>query len=114
MLESKRHPVSSKLQKGKRLRTITRTFRIKAEWDDVMKNEAERQGISVNVLANLIFRRYVLLGRWAKERNAIVLTQRTFQELITALPEEKIALLAEKNGASDIQNIFLAPRSREE
>jgi hypothetical protein len=51
----------------KRQETVTRTFHIRAEWDDVVRKEAERQGISVNVLVNLISARSFLsqiTGTW--------------------------------------------------
>ena len=93
-------------QLTKRQKTITRTFRIRAEWDHILQEEAERQGISVNVLVNLILRKYALFDRWARGYNAISLTQRTFRELIDSIPVEKLALVGEKSGSSDVQNIL--------
>jgi hypothetical protein len=93
-----------KTTKGKK--TVTRTFRIRADWDYVLQKEAERQGISVNVLVNLIFRKYALLDRWASGYNAISLTQTAFRELINEIPVEELAVAGEKSGSSDIQNIL--------
>jgi hypothetical protein len=90
----------------RRQKTITRTFRIREEWDHILQEEAERQGISVNVLANLILRKYALFDRWARGYNAISLTQRTFRELIDSIPVEKLALVGEKSGSLDAQNIL--------
>jgi len=89
-----------------RHKTITRTFRIRAEWDHILQEEAERQGISVNVLVNLILRKYALFDRWARGYNVITLTQRTFREIIDNIPVEKLALAGEKSGSSDAQNIL--------
>lgn len=93
-------------QLTKRQKTITRTFRIRVDWDDILQEEAERQGISVNVLVNLILRKYALFDRWTRGYNAISLTQRTFRELIDSISEEKLALIGEKSGSSDAQNIL--------
>jgi hypothetical protein len=97
---------SSQRISGTRHKTVTRTFRIKAEWDNILKHEAERQGISVNVLMNLILRRYALFDRWTHSYNAISLTQRAFREVIEGIPAENLALAGEKSGPSDVQNIL--------
>ncbi len=93
-------------QLTKKQKTITRTFRIRNELDDILQEEAEREGISVNVLVNQIFRKYALFDRWARGYNAISLTQRAFREVIDSVPVEKLALAGEKSGASDVQNIL--------
>lgn len=87
-------------------KTVTRTFRIRAEWDNILQEEAERQGISVNVLVNLILRKYALFDKWARNYNVISLTQRTFRELIDEVPLEKLGLVGEKSGPSDAHNIL--------
>jgi hypothetical protein len=91
---------------GKRQKTVTRTFRISAEWDDVLRKDAERQGMSVNVLMNLILRRYALFDRWARGHNVISLTQRAFREVLEGIPLENLALAGEKSGSSDPQSIL--------
>jgi hypothetical protein len=97
---------SSQRISGTRHKTVTRTFRIKAEWDNILKHEAERQGISVNVLMNLILRRYALFDRWARGHNVISLTQRAFREVLEGIPLENLALAGEKSGSSDPQSIL--------
>ena len=59
---------------GKAKKTVTRTFRISAEWDEFLKKEAEIRGISVNVLVNLIIRRHVHIGRLAQADDLICQT----------------------------------------
>ena len=93
-------------QLAQKQKTVTRTFRIRAEWDNILQEEAERQGISVNVLVNLILRKYALFDKWARNYNVISLTQRTFRELIDEVPLEKLSLVGEKSGPSDAQNIL--------
>ena len=101
-LDSKNpHRFSSKKQK-----TVTRTFRIRGEWDDILKQEAEKQGTSVNVLVNSIFQKYALFDRLAQGHNSISLTQQTFHTLLSCIPEESIALAGEKSGSTDIQNLL--------
>ena len=87
-------------------KTVTRTFRIRAEWDDFLKKEAERRGISVNVLMNLILRRCTVIDKVARGFNIISLTKRAFRGIIEAIPLEHLALAGEKTGSKDIQNIL--------
>ena len=69
-------------------KTITRTFRIRQEWDSVLQDEATRQGVSVNVLLNKILRKYSLYSRWTDRNNDITLPQRTLKEILTTQQAE--------------------------
>ncbi len=89
-----------------RRKSVNRTFRIKAEWDDFLRKEAERRGISVNVLLNLILRRSASFDTLARGYNVISMTKRSFREIVEQIPLETLALVGEKTGANDIQNIL--------
>jgi hypothetical protein len=91
-------------KKGKK--TITRTFRINEEWNNILSEEAEKQGISVNVLVNLIFRRYARFDRWTRDHKVISLTQDSFREIIRGIPTVKLAKTGEFRGAPAIQSII--------
>jgi hypothetical protein len=86
-------------------KTVTRTFRITAEWDNILKQEANKQGTSINVLVNSIFQNYALFDRWAHDYNSVSLTQNTFQNLLSLIPEDRIASAGKKSGSTDIENI---------
>lgn len=87
-------------------KTVTRTFRVREEWDDVLRREAEKQGLSVNVLVNLILRRYALFDRWTRNYKVSSLTQASLREILQVVPSEKIAKVGEIRGAPAIQNII--------
>ena len=90
-------------------KTITRTFRISAKWDDSLQEEAKRQGVSVNVLVNKIFRRYCLFSRWIDRNNDTILPQRDLRELIKVAPTEKIPEIATNcgfNSTIDVLNML--------
>jgi len=91
-------------KKGKT--TVTRTFRLRKEWDDVLRREAEKQGLSVNVLVNLILRRYAFFDRWTRNYKVISLTQGSFQEVLEGSLLENLAKAGEKRGAPSIQSII--------
>jgi hypothetical protein len=89
-----------------RKRTITRTFRISKEWDDILQEESERQGVSVNVLVNKILRKYSLFSRWIDRNSDITLPQRNLREIINVAPTEKLAEIANNSGAPAVMNIL--------
>ena len=87
-------------------KTVTRTFRVREEWDDVLRMEAEKQGLSVNVLVNLILRKYALFDRWTRNYKVSSLTQASLREILQVVPSEKLAKVGEMRGAPAIQNII--------
>jgi hypothetical protein len=97
--------LSKKRHFDMRKKTITRTFRIRKEWDDVLQEEAARQGVSVNVLLNKILRKYSHYSRWADRNSDMSLPQQTLREMIRTVPEERLAEAGNRSGASDAINI---------
>lgn len=91
---------------SKRKKTVTRTFRIWEEWDEVLRKDAERQGISVNVLMNLILRRYARFDRLGRDGNFISLTKHAFRDIIEGIPLERLALTGEKTGSKDVLDVL--------
>ena len=95
-----------RIASDKRRETVTRTFRINAEWDRVLREESERQGISVNVLMNLILRRYANFDRLCRDSDTICLSKLAFRKMIENMPLEHMALAGEQTGSKDIQNMM--------
>ena len=103
----KRGGLKKRSQFFKRKRaTVTRTFRIDADWDEVLKGDAERQGISVNVLMNLILRKYANFDRLCLDRNSISMPKLGFRKLIENMPAEHLAKAGEVSGSKEIQSIL--------
>ncbi|UCC58452.1 MAG: hypothetical protein JSW14_00550 [Candidatus Bathyarchaeum sp.] len=100
--------MSNKNRLDRRKKTITRTFRIRKGWDDVLQEEAARQGVSVNVLLNKILRKYSLYSRWADRNNDMSLPQQTIREILKTVPVENLAEAGRRSGASDVINIVNA------
>jgi hypothetical protein len=90
---------------GTRKKTITRTFRIKKEWDSVLQDEAARQGVSVNVLLNKLLRKYSLYSRWSDRKNDASFPRQTLREILKAIQVEGLAEAGTKCGALDAINI---------
>jgi hypothetical protein len=92
----------------KRKKTITRTFRIRQEWDNVLQEEATRQGVSVNVLVNKILRKYALYSRWNDRNNDTSLPKRTLHKIINTCQVEELAEAGTRSGALDAMNLVNA------
>ena len=92
----------------KRKKTITRTFRIRQEWDNVLQEEASRQGVSVNVLLNKFLRKYSLYSRWTERNNDISLSQQTLREILSTVQVEMLVEAGTRSGALDAINIVNA------
>ncbi|PVX24789.1 MAG: hypothetical protein CW691_06515 [Candidatus Bathyarchaeum sp.] len=98
----------NKVSSDRRKKTITRTFRIRQEWDNVLQQEAARQGVSVNVLLNKLLRKYSLYSRWSERNNDVSLPQQTLRELLNTVQVENLAEAGTKSGALDAVNIVNA------
>ena len=92
----------------KRKKTITRTFRIRQEWDNILQKEAARQGVSVNVLLNKILRKYSLYSRWDDRNKDVTLPQRTLSEILNNVQVEDLAEVGTRSGALDAINLVNA------
>ena len=90
---------------GTHKKTITRTFRIRKEWDSVLQEEAARQGISVNVLLNRLLRKYSLYSRWSNRNNDASFPRQTLREILKTVQVESLAEAGTKSGALDAINI---------
>lgn len=97
----------SRQDKGRK--TITRSFRISKEWERVLEEKAENQGLSVNVLMNRILRRYALFGRWTdhtRAHDSTTLTQRALGEILKAASEPNLAAAGAESGYLDIVDVL--------
>jgi hypothetical protein len=108
LFEADRSKTSNKPRRAsdKKQETVTRTFRIRAEYDDFLRNEAERRGISVNVCMNLLLRKCASFDCLSRGYNVISLTKWAFREILEYIPLEHLAHAGEKTGAKDCQNIL--------
>jgi hypothetical protein len=88
-----------------RKKTVTRTFRIRQEWDSILQEEAARQGVSVNVLLNKLLRKYSLYSRWSNRKNDASFPRQTLREILKTVQVESLAEAGTKSGALDAVNI---------
>jgi hypothetical protein len=81
--------------KGK---TVTRTIRIDEGYDDILKYEAERKGVSVNTILDQQLRKYVQSYRYFENLSAITLSATSLHALLNVIDEEEILAIGTELG----------------
>jgi hypothetical protein len=81
--------------KGK---TTTRTIRIDEGYDDILKYEAERRGISVNTILDQQLKKYVQSYRYFENLSAVTLSASSLHSLLEVISEEEMLTIGEKLG----------------
>ncbi len=70
--------------------TVTRTFRVNKEWDQVLNEEAQWMGISVSALLDHIVRRYVVVERFQRNSPVISMDNKLFTQLLQSVNEDDL------------------------
>ncbi|MFH1180020.1 MAG: hypothetical protein V1710_06650 [Candidatus Bathyarchaeota archaeon] len=81
--------------KGK---TVTRTIRIDEGYDDILKYEAERKGVSVNTILDQQLRKYVQSYRYFENLSAITLSATSLHALLNVIEEKEILAIGTELG----------------
>jgi hypothetical protein len=81
--------------KGK---TVTRTIRIDEGYDDILKYEAERKGVSVNTILDQQLRKYVQSYRYFENLSAVTLSATSLHALLNVIEEEEILAIGTELG----------------
>ena len=58
-----------------RASTVTRSFRFETEISDVLEEEAERMGVSVNALVNIVLKGYSNFTRYLSKIDMVVINR---------------------------------------
>ncbi|MFP3951258.1 MAG: hypothetical protein ACLFVP_03830 [Candidatus Bathyarchaeia archaeon] len=80
--------------------SVPRTLRIDKELDEALREDAERQGTSVNSLANMIFRQYALTQRYSGGEQRMVFHPGTVEVIMSKPSEEEVAEAGLEVGAT--------------
>ena len=70
--------------------TVTRTFRVNKEWDEILHEQAQWQGISVSNLLDQIVRRYVVSDRFQSNSPVISMENKAFIRLLQTVNEDDL------------------------
>ena len=91
---------------NRKRKTVGRSFRIAEEWLDVLTEEAEKQGVSVNSLLNRLLQQYAYL-RYMLRYGAITLTSKGFSGILECCPEDKLREKGRNAGSTITRDILL-------
>ena len=81
--------------KGK---TVTRTIRIDEGYDEIIKYEAERRGVSVNTILDQLLRKYVQSYRYFENLSAVTLSASSLLSFLEIIEEEEIIEIGKELG----------------
>jgi hypothetical protein len=92
-------------------RTVARSFRINESTIGVLEEEAARQGVSVNTMANQVLTRFAKVDRHSLRAKKFEFTRDVIKEIFEALPEEKVAEIGRRYGNGLVFNGQLLTQS---
>jgi hypothetical protein len=87
--------------------TVTRTVRINEAYDEVLRYEADRHGVSVNTLVDNIIRKYSVSYRFFDNLGAVTISPNTFSELLSVLEEDEVRAIARSSGVERPKELIL-------
>jgi len=70
--------------------TTTRTIRIDEGYDEILRYEADRKGVSVNTILDQLLKKYVQTYRYFENLSAVTLSAQSLRALIEVIEEEDI------------------------
>jgi len=92
--------------KAKKRKTVGFSSRLDEEWLDVLRQESESQGISVNSLINKILKDYCKHYRWVERLGMLIITRPTMSKIVTCCPDEKLKEIAKISGTITAKDLF--------
>lgn len=87
--------------------SITRSFRFETDVLNVLDEEAERMGISVNALVGIILRRYSEFSRYLSKIDMVVINRDILTSLLERFDEEEVYKLGVKLGGSVLPDTII-------
>jgi hypothetical protein len=91
---------------NKKRKTVGRSFRIDEELLNVLNEEAEKQGVSVNSLLNRLLQRYSYL-RFFLRYGAITLTRKGFAGILECCPDDELREKGMNAGSAIAKDIMM-------
>jgi len=89
-------------------KTVAKSFRINKKALRSVQEEAKRQNLSVNMLVNQLLIDYSEFGRLAHQVNSLLLSRRTFSEILSVTPEEGLATAGRNAGKTAPSTLILS------
>lgn len=88
-------------------KAVTRSFRLDKAWDKNLAELAEKRGISISGLLEMIVRDYLLFYRWAEELESVIFSPNTIKAIIETLSDEQLKEIADKVAKMTFEESYL-------
>ena len=82
------------------------SFRISERWLEILREEAERQGFSVNAIMNRILQDYCESGRWKDRVSVVYFTRPTLARIVNCCSEDGILEVAKISGSTGAKDML--------
>jgi hypothetical protein len=90
-------------------KTVTRSFRIKEEAFEALKEDADRKEITINTLVNQLFSAHKDFDRFFERMGMIKISTATFSLLLAATPPDRIPSVGRQAGM-DVPNAIITAK----
>ena len=76
-----------------------RTLRIKKEYDQIIREDTRKDGVSINSFFNKLLEKYLMTYRYVNSFPCIIIPSDIIKEFLAEMPEAKIIKTAKKMGS---------------
>lgn len=88
-------------------KTSSITFRIDDSYGDILRKVAEKEGMSLNTLANKIFGQYVEYDIFSTKFGMLKISTDTFRRILSKISDQDIIDLATRAGSQEAKEFIL-------
>ena len=85
--------------RNRKRKTIGFSSRVDEKWLTILREEAEKQGLSVNALMNRILQSYCQHYRWAEHFSLLSITRPTMRMIVECCPDDGLKEIAQISGS---------------
>ncbi|HET9773776.1 MAG TPA: hypothetical protein VFP25_02215 [Nitrososphaeraceae archaeon] len=82
------------------MKSVTRSFRLEDSLSKILDEEADRMGISINALVNIIIKQYLDFTRYLSKIDMVIINRELLRVLLESLEEKEIYDIAILFGSS--------------
>jgi hypothetical protein len=90
--------------KNQKRKTVGFSSRVDEESLEFLRDEAQRQGLSVNALLNKILQSYCQHYRWVEQLNSINITRPTLKKIVSCCSEDELKEIAKISGSIAVKD----------
>ena len=94
------------MQRSASKHSVNLSCRIEKEMYDLLANDADTKGISINSLINSMIKKHMMWDRFVEEMGLVPLTKRTLKKIFKTMDDEQIKRIAKEVGGTVPQELI--------